>query len=682
MTHWTVGRKLAFGFAAVIIITVILGAVAYWNASRVAATCEVLAEEDAPAAVGYAGLSENLLQVVFHVRGFFLYNDEKYVGNAKASLAAATKQIDELDRIAKGRKSEQMEKDVASIRGEIANYSRLLDETFALQRKFRSGGDRLVTLGGDMTTAIAAYTASQISRMDKEIQSGVTDKQALESRVRKIELADSLKASLVLIRVHAVNFITSRDAARGRAAQEGLAKMTADLEALNGRTVNDEDKQRLKDVRAGVAEYAGALQELQKTDEAMDNIDKTRTEVYQAALKHAQSFAAAAGERITKSANVSYRSVTVSNRIVIIGVISALVVGIVLALLITRSLTVALRRLADSLSDGADQVAAASDQVSAASQSLAQGASEQAAAVEETSSSLEEMSSMTKQNASNANECKNLGGAAKDGAEKGAEAMDRMSAAINDIKRSSDETAKIVKTIDEIAFQTNLLALNAAVEAARAGDAGKGFAVVAEEVRNLAQRAGEAARNTSALIEASVKNADNGVKISVEVAAALKEIAETARKVNDLSAEVAAASTEQAQGIDQISTAVTQMDSVTQQNAANAEESASASEELSAQAAQLNNMVAELIAMVAGEYAVRQRAAEQSARATPQARRATTAAKSAAAKDAAKDVHPKPRAKTLAKPPVTLAKSPGGNGHKTAEDLIPLNSEEKELARF
>ena len=166
-----------------------------------------------------------------------------------------------------------------------------------------------------------------------------------------------------------------------------------------------------------------------------------------------------------------------------------------------------------------------------------------------------------------------------------------MSQAIDDIKTSSDETAKIIKTIDEIAFQTNLLALNAAVEAARAGEAGKGFAVVAEEVRNLAQRSAEAARNTADMIEGSVKNADNGVQISQEVGQSLQEIAEGNRKVNDLVAEIAAASAEQAQGIEQINTAVGQMDQVTQSNTASAEESSSAAEELASQAQELKGMV-------------------------------------------------------------------------------------------
>jgi len=247
--------------------------------------------------------------------------------------------------------------------------------------------------------------------------------------------------------------------------------------------------------------------------------------------------------------------------------------------------------------------------------------------------------------------------------EKGTESMQRMSQAIARIKQSSDQTGKIIKTIDEIAFQTNLLALNAAVEAARAGEAGKGFAVVAEEVRNLAQRSAEAARTTADMIEGSVKNADNGVAISKEVAESLGEIAEGSRKVNDLVGEIAAASNEQSQGIDQISTAVTQMDQITQSNAANAEESASASEELSAQAEELSRMVRDLEGIVNGSSS----------------RGDTTTGHSTADHG-----HPSQGFKHLGEhktPTKPATPSPGKSESATPEELIPLGAEE-ELANF
>ena len=263
-----------------------------------------------------------------------------------------------------------------------------------------------------------------------------------------------------------------------------------------------------------------------------------------------------------------------------------------------RSIAGPLGRIIGNLGAGADQTTSAADQVSAASQSLAQGSSEQAASLEEVTSAMEEMASMTSQSAANAEQAAKLMNKAKEVVDGMAHATGEMSQAIGEIKSSSHETAKIIGTIEEIAFQTNLLALNAAVEAARAGEAGKGFAVVAEEVRNLAQRAAAAARDTAAMIEGSMINADHGVEVSQRVADAVEKNAENAGKVDQLVAEIAAASTEQAQGIAEINSAMGEIDQVTQSNAASAEESASAAEELTSQAEELRRLVRQLRGIV------------------------------------------------------------------------------------
>ena len=218
---------------------------------------------------------------------------------------------------------------------------------------------------------------------------------------------------------------------------------------------------------------------------------------------------------------------------------------------------------------------------------------------------------MVKHNADNAQQANNLTTSVHELSQRGVKSMDQMGQAIGDIKKAADETSLIIKIIDDIAFQTNLLALNAAVEAARAGDAGKGFAVVAEEVRKLAQRSAEAAKDTATKITRSKELADHGVQVSSEVSASLREINASSVKAAELVREIAAASTEQSTGVDQVNTAVSELDKVTQQNAALAEESAAAGEELLAQARNSDNVVQGLTLLVRGTNYRAEHAEEQ-----------------------------------------------------------------------
>jgi methyl-accepting chemotaxis protein len=252
--------------------------------------------------------------------------------------------------------------------------------------------------------------------------------------------------------------------------------------------------------------------------------------------------------------------------------------------------------LEDSLSQveaAVEQISAASNEISHGSQELAESTSEQASSLEEISSSLEEINSLTRGNADNAKSSLSLAEKAVKAVDEGNTAMDKMNKAMDTILKSSQETSKIIKTIDEIAFQTNLLALNAAVEAAHAGDAGKGFAVVAEEVKNLALRSAEAAKNTNTLIDESAKNSEMGASIVEQVYKSFAEMKDQFNKVKSIVNEISASSDEQAQGVNQISSSVNEMNMATQKNAANAEESAAAAEELNSSAMELKSMVRE-----------------------------------------------------------------------------------------
>ncbi len=249
-----------------------------------------------------------------------------------------------------------------------------------------------------------------------------------------------------------------------------------------------------------------------------------------------------------------------------------------------------IKDLIGQITESVEQVGEAARQISASSQQLAEGASEQASSIEETSSALEEMTAMVRTNAENANNANELSGTARGAAVDGSGIMDRLQNTMKGITDASEKISKIIKVIEEIAFQTNLLALNAAVEAARAGEHGKGFAVVAEEVRNLAQRSAQAAKDTTDLIENSVTQAKQGTTVTLDAAQSLQSIVDNISKVAELISGINTASNEQSQGIEQINTAVSQMDKVTQQNSAGAEESASAAEQMNAQMVSLKEM--------------------------------------------------------------------------------------------
>lgn len=288
-------------------------------------------------------------------------------------------------------------------------------------------------------------------------------------------------------------------------------------------------------------------------------------------------------------------------QILFFNLLATIVVIFVIAVTLIKQIVVSIDTITKDLGDSSKEVSVASSQLEAASEKLAEGSTEQAASIQETSSTLEETSSMVQQNRENTQQAATLAKQSKEYASKSNHEMQKMMVAMEDLKKSSSEISKIIKVIDEIAFQTNILSLNAAVEAARAGDAGKGFAVVAEEVRSLAQRSAQAAKDTTVIIESNIELSENGVRIARDVQQSVSEIDEQSKKVSELLDEISVATDEQAQGVAQINKAIAQMEIVLASNAQTAEESSAASKALYGQTLNLNEIISNLDMIVKGQ---------------------------------------------------------------------------------
>jgi methyl-accepting chemotaxis protein len=679
------GRKIGVGFGTVIVIAVALGGLAVWNMTSVQHVTSLLVKESMPQVSRASILERRMQETMLNTRSYGLTADEKYLKLSRTdfeNVKKAVKDARDLADQSAGLKELRDSSDKAE--KHILEYEQLFNETENLNHAMDQDREAMGLAAGRIRKDCEGLLADQHKQLATELAAGAAaagNAAAGNPReaVMRVQLTNDVLDLAGAARLDCVLGESRQDVAVVKESLQKIEAADKKLVEFKALARKDEKIATVEDCQAGLKAFSGAVTSFLGHWQGRDDLQKRRTSAANASVDAVQTASTEGIDGASRASDSAAASLYTASLTMLIGMGVAIAIAVTLALVITRSITRPVNRVINELREGAEQVAAASSQVSGASQSLAEGASEQAAAIEETSSSIEEMASMATQNAGNADAAKTLAESLRTGADRGAAAMTRMSQAIDEIKRSSDETAKIVKTIDEIAFQTNLLALNAAVEAARAGEAGKGFAVVAEEVRNLAQRSAESAKNTANMIEGAVKKAEAGVQISQEVSTSFEEIAGGVRKVNDLIGHIAAASSEQAEGAGQVNTAVSQMDTVTQSNAANAEESASASEELNAQADQLQSLVRELTALVHG-------ASARELTTTPTAAKAK-AAKSVATSAAKPSVKHRASA-SAAVPPAAdggngAAVSRKGNGAaaRKPESLIPLDREE-ELASF
>ncbi len=423
----------------------------------------------------------------------------------------------------------------------------------------------------------------------------------------QLSYADSAKQSIRLV---------GESIARLQADQEELVKLDASL-------ADPEKDKLLKSLAAAAVAYSAALDELivlkQARNDTIATLNRIAPEFTGALVRVKESVASFQAE-LEESMRAAQRS---SEMQVLVFTASGGLIGILAAWFVIRSITRPISGIASQLAAESAQTHAAALKVAEVSQSMSDGASRQAASLEESSASLHEMASMTSRNSEGAQSAKALAAEARSTADAGARDMAAMRTAMSAIQSSSSEISKIIKTIDEIAFQTNILALNAAVEAARAGEAGAGFAVVAEEVRSLAQRSAQAAKETAAKIADASAKSEQGAQISSQVAGSLDSIVQKIRQLDEMVGAIAQASHEQSEGIGQLNQAVAGMDQITQSNAALAQQSATSAEELQGQSAQVRAAVAELLRMVHGAQA--EVAATHAAPGKPAARRPAAA---------------------------------------------------------
>lgn len=576
------GTKISGGYAVVLLVTAAATSFALWQIRTQATAAQALATEVVPTVTIANDLERGVFGAIRALRSYgYSLNDGQYQ-DALQSVATINAAL--------GRAREHATRYPAEV-----SFAQAIERAAALMKDYEA----MIAQSKHSTDAFVAAREA-MARSAGAYFDAVANYQAIH---------DDLEVGKAATLAWEVRFITwrSRSLFDLKAMDEAMRKLTAldaQLTRMQATARVGAQADALAHMRQSATAYADQTRALVDAWAELDKVSAQRVATANQMAQAAQQVALSGNQDTERTSSAVASNLGTVSTVVLLGLLLAIGVGASLAFVITRAITGPVNRIIGGLSAAGGQVASASGQVSSASQQLANGASQQASNLEEISSSLEEVTSMTRQNAENARKANGMAKQASEAADRGASSMERMNDAMQKIRGSATETAKIIKTIDEIAFQTNLLALNAAVEAARAGEAGKGFAVVAEEVRNLAMHSAEAAKTTAALIEDSQRNAEGGAAVSDQVNGILREIVGAANQVTTLVADVATASGQQSSGVEQINTAVSQMDRITQGNAANAEESAAASEELSAQAVDLNDMVDQLGRLVNGADSV------------------------------------------------------------------------------
>jgi methyl-accepting chemotaxis protein len=593
--------KIYSGFGMVLAVALILLGGSLYIMKGVAGKAHILSNQFMPQTRIASGVERAALRAVSAMDRYDISFDDSFLSSSREHLKDVKKNLQGAEQLT------TQFPELTILKENTAHASEKLSEYETLVNDTEKTGKEIHVIRKKLEAAAENFMKSCMEFLDahtQELNFGLKQKGADPAT-----LTELLEKISNLSEVIQIGYVIQLDTGKGQLlnapdiieeSAKKFEKIENILSATQKKTTNDTSVSQLEDIRLAGSSYKTHMKKLMVNYTALTELGKKRSEAGNGVSVSAENTAVAGiGETLKSAADVE-RILYNSNKILLIFGVIGFLISLVLIFIITRGITKPIGRIIEGLNDGANQVASAAGEVSASSQSLSEGASSQAASVEETSSSLEKMSAMTQQNAENARHADALMKEATVVVGQTNESMGDLIISMKDISKANEETSKIIKTIDEIAFQTNLLALNAAVEAARAGEAGAGFAVVADEVRNLAMRAATAAKNTAELIEGTLKKVRSGSELVIKTEGAFSAVTRSATKVGELVGEIAVASHEQSEGIGQVNKAVAEMDKVIQQNAANAEESASASEELNAQAEQMKGFVEELVALVRG----------------------------------------------------------------------------------
>jgi methyl-accepting chemotaxis protein len=590
----TLFQKILLGFAALLVLGAALGWLAVWSMAGVERKGRAVAQEHMPAMELMAKFHRSIDDSAFAAQGYVLTGDEQRLAQCRKALADADRSFADAQALAHGNAAlGDLAAALKAIAGDLERYRALPDEAHDALDGMRKTAAELAEAGKSCALNLSLLIDAERSASRRAISGG-------EAAERITARADALQA---LSEMDSLLHETEGSYLRARLQRDPKVMLQTIYQFNDLQTRSDDiapvlsserEKALLESLRAGVAGYQAAVRKdaelLQRLEALMARQASTADAIRSRSRAAAQSEMELGG----RLSDEAVESLTGARRSVVGGLGVAVLIGLLVSLGISRSISRPVARIVDELAAGARQLAAAAVQLRGGGKSLADGTLRTAAALEETTRNLEGVNHRVRQTAENAGTASGLAAKARLASERGSACMGDMARATKEIKSAADQSARIVKTIEEIAFETNLLALNAAVEAARAGESGRGFAVIAGEIRTLATRVrGEAVR-TGELIGNSVASADRGVTLEGRASEALSEIAELHLQAERLTAEIAAASAEQSRALLEVHKAISEIDGISRGNAASAEETAATSQELARQGRSITERIAEL----------------------------------------------------------------------------------------